>query len=89
MTYQDEERYRKTFNIRRCEKCCGNCKHFERDYECAGCAHPKQRIFNSFLKAMQDSDPEYSETYGAYGGIDVDEGNVCDLWEGKEGGKDD
>lgn len=85
MNLDDEEKFRKAFNVRRSEKCCGNCKHFEREYECAGCAHPKQAEFDSFTKMMQESDPEYLETYGAYGGIEVDEGNVCDLWELKTG----
>lgn len=83
MYITDEEKFRKAFNVRRCEKCCGNCKHFDREYECVGCAHPKQAEFDSFTKKMQESDSEYSTTYGAYGGIYIDEGNICDLWEQK------
>lgn len=30
---------------------------------------------------MRQSDPEYEEPYGAYGGVSVNEGFVCDLWE--------
>jgi hypothetical protein len=85
MNSNDEEKFRKAFNVRRCEKCCGNCKHFEREYEEHGCAHPKQAEFDLFLKAMLESDLEYREAYGAYSGTDVDEGNVCDLWELKTG----
>jgi hypothetical protein len=83
MNLGDEEKFRKAYNVRRVEQCCGNCKHFERNYEDAGCAHPKQAEFDSFLKAMRECDPEYSVTYGAYDGTNVDEGNVCDLWEAK------
>jgi hypothetical protein len=32
---------------------------------------------------MKESDPEYCNEYGAYGGIEIDEGDVCDLWESK------
>jgi hypothetical protein len=59
MNPEDMEKFRKAFNVRRCEKCCGNCKHFERNYEDAGCDHPKQAEFDSFLKAMRESNPEY------------------------------
>jgi hypothetical protein len=83
MNLGDEEKFRKAFNVRRVEKCCGNCKHFERDYEDAGCDHPKQAEFDSFYKAMRETDPEYKYFYGAYGGTEVDESNVCDLWEAK------
>lgn len=83
MNLYDEEKFRKAYNVRRCEKCCGNCKHFEREYEEHGCAHPKQAEFDSFLKAMRECDPEYPKTYDAYGGTVVDEGNVCDLWKAK------
>lgn len=81
MYLTDEDKFRKAFNVRQCEKCCGNCKHFDRDYECTGCAHPKQSEFDSFTKEMQKSDQEYHNEYGAYGGIIINEGNVCDLWE--------
>lgn len=84
MNLEDEEKFSKAFNVRRCEKCCGNCKHFERDFEEAGCDHPKQAEFDSFLKALREQNPDVSRFYGAYGGIRVDEGNVCDLWEKKE-----
>jgi hypothetical protein len=47
----------------------------------------KREEFDSFTKEIQESDPEYNKTYGAYGGIDVDEGNVCDLWECSNGYK--
>ena len=73
---QDEDGYRATFHVRQCDRCCGNCKHFERYYEEAGCDHPRQREF--------DGDAEEHTLYGAYGGISVNEGNVCDLWERKE-----
>ena len=81
MNQGDEEKFRKAYNVRRCEKCCGNCKHFDRAYEDAGCAHPNQAEFDSILKVMREYDPEHSETYGAYGGTNVDEGYMCDLWE--------
>ena len=85
MNLDDEEKFRKAYNVRRVEKCCGNCKHFDRCCEDSGCRHPKQSEFDSFEKMMRESDPEYPpETYGAYGGTEVDEGNVCDLWERSE-----
>ena len=73
---QDEEKYRETFHVRRVERCCGTCRHFERDYEDSGCAHPKQREFDPYGY-------EYKH-YGAFSGITVDEGCICDLWEEKE-----
>lgn len=82
MTYQDQDKFREAFNVRRCEKCCGNCKHFERIDDCSGCKHPKQSEFDSVYKMKRESDPEYPpETYGAIGGTYVDEGEVCNLWE--------
>ena len=85
MMHDDEESFRKAFNVRRIERCCGTCKHFDRQYEDSGCGHPRQLEFDSFAKSMSKDDPEYTETYGAYGGIFVDEGDVCDLWEKYEG----
>lgn len=81
MFLSEKMKFRQAYNVRRCEKCCGNCKYFDRDYEDSGCAHPKQSEFDSFAKMVQESDPEYREPYGIAGGIRVDEGNVCDLWE--------
>lgn len=88
MTRQEEDAFRAAFNVRRVEKCYGTCRHFEREYEDCGCGHPRQAEFDSWVKERKD-DPNYAETYGAYGGILVDEGYVCDLWEriGKEDGK--
>lgn len=85
MIHDDEEAFRRAFNVRRIEKSCGTCRHFDRQYEDSGCGHPRQSEFDSFAKPMRHVDPEYTETYGAYGGILVDEGNVCDLWELYEG----
>ena len=76
MTIRDEERFKAFANVRQVELCCGTCRHFERNWEQSGCAHPKQRDFDSFAG-------EY-ENYGAYGGTEIDEGFVCDLWEKKE-----
>ena len=83
MMYGDDEvAFRKAFNVRCVEKCCGTCKHFERKYEDCGCAHPRQAEFDSWEKEQSRLDPTHTpETYGAYGGINVDEGCVCDLWE--------
>lgn len=85
MIYDDKEAFRKAFNVRRIEKCCGTCRYFDRQYEDCGCGHPRQAEFDSFAKSMRQDDPEYAESYGAYGGILVDEGDVCDLWELYEG----
>lgn len=81
---RDDENFITAFHVRRCDTCCGNCRHFDRQYEDSGCAHPRQREF--------DKTPS-SETpiYDAYRGILVDEGYVCDLWEKKgeaEGGEE-
>lgn len=76
MSNVDEERFRAFANVRQVERCCGTCRHFERDWEESGCKHPKQRDF--------DSQPSEYDFYGAYGGTEVDEGCVCDLWERKE-----
>ncbi len=73
---QYEEKYRETFHVRQCDRCCGTCRHFERDYEESGCRHQKQREF--------DPEADEYEQYGAYGGLSVNEGCICDLWEGKE-----
>lgn len=81
MKMADEDNFRKAYNVRRCEKCCGNCKHFERDWDFAGCSHPKQAEFDT----LHTPEEINSSTYGAYGGTEVDEGNVCDLWELKTG----
>ena len=81
MIFEDQEAFKKTFNVRRVPKCCGTCRHFDRDYEESGCGHPRQAEFDSFAKAMKAEDPDYPETYGAYGGIYIDEGFVCELWE--------
>ena len=82
MNLDDQNRFIEFAHIRRCDKCCGNCKHFKRDYEASGCAHPKQADFDTLtfelLMKVPDTTPE---SYGAYGGTDVDEGFVCDLWE--------
>jgi len=44
----DDERFMAAFHVRRCERCCGNCRHFDRDYELTGCAHPRQREFDTY-----------------------------------------
>jgi hypothetical protein len=83
MNLGDEEKFRKAYNVRRVEKCCGNCKHFARDYEQGGCIHPKQAEFDSFVKLMRESESEYPGLYSPFDGTDVDEGYVCDIWEAK------
>lgn len=83
MRLDDWYSFREAFNVRRCEKCCGNCKHFEREWEDSGCNHPKLEDFDSDLKEIRKINPEFTETYGAYSGASVDEGNICDLWEKK------
>lgn len=86
MKLEEEEKFKKSVNWRQVEKCCGTCKWFDRDYEESGCMHQKQAEFDEFEQNMRKNDPAYDpECYGAYGGIDTDEGKVCDLWEGKNG----
>lgn len=84
MVHSDEEEFRRAFNVRRVERCCGTCRHFDRQYEDSGCAHPRQAEFDGFARLMRESDPDYEEHYGAYGGVSVNEGFVCDLWEGRK-----
>lgn len=84
MNYDDQNRFIEFAHVRRCDKCCGNCKHFERDYEMAGCAHLKQADFDTLTFAQRMKDPSLTPGfYGAYGGTEVDEGFICDLWESK------
>lgn len=84
MYTEDENKFFAFAHVRRCDKCCGNCKYFERSYEEAGCAHPKQAEFDSWEQLMRKEDPYHvPESYGAYGGAGVDEGFICDLWEAK------
>jgi hypothetical protein len=75
MVPEDKTKFMAAFHVRRCEKCCGNCRYFERDYEESGCANPRQREFDTYTPQGEEG------SYGAYGGIFVDDGNVCDLWE--------
>ena len=61
-----------------CSRCCANCKWFDRSYEDSGCDNPK--ILE--LRKEVARDGEYiSDLLGAYGGIVVHEGNVCDYHE--------
>ena len=64
-------------HIRRCDRCCGNCKHFSREWEDSACTHPKQAEYPSWPEEFEDESPHFS----AYTGTLVDEGMVCDLWE--------
>lgn len=82
MTLDEEKSFAAAFHVRSVERCCGTCKHFVRSYEDAGCANQKQAEFDSYEQLMRKEDPYHEpETYGAYGGIPVDEGHVCDLWD--------
>jgi hypothetical protein len=81
MTFEEEKAFRAAFNVRPVERCCGTCRHFERNYECAGCANPKQAEFDTVEQMAKTIPGHIPEDYGAYGGIEVDEGMVCDLWE--------
>lgn len=88
MTFEEMEAFRAAFNVRSVERCCGTCRHFERDYEEAGCGNPRQVEFDSTEQELLRTIPDHiPETYGAYGGIEVDEGQVCDLWEARQEGK--
>lgn len=83
LTSQEEKSFFAAFHVRRVDKCCGNCRHFDRQYEDSGCGNPKQVEFDSLEQKAIKTPDHIPETYGAYGGILVDEGYVCDLWEGK------
>lgn len=77
----DSGAFRKAFNVRNVERCCGTCRHFDRRFEDSGCANPKQAEFDPEEQEAR-KDPDYvPERYGALNGIIVDEGCICDLWE--------
>lgn len=65
-------------HINICSRCCANCKWFERDYEESGCANPK---ILKLRKEVANKNDYISDSLGAYGGITVHEGNVCDCHE--------
>ena len=80
MTREDERKYCEAFHVKRVDRSCGTCKHFERKYSDCGCTNMTQAGYDSDYWESEDLD-ERTE-YGAYGfGVDVDEGFVCDLWE--------
>lgn len=84
MNYEDTKAYKAAVNFRRAERCCGNCRYFERDYECTGCTNPKQAEFDTDEQKAKSIPDHIPEEYGVYGGgIEPDEGMVCDLWEQK------
>ena len=83
MNLNDALAFAAAVNLRRVERCCGTCRHFERDYECAGCANPKQAEFDTVEQEAKTIPDHIPEDYGAYGGTETDEGKVCDLWEPK------
>ena len=67
-----------------CRSWAWYCRHFDRQYEDAGCGNPKQVEFDGYHREELSRDADASvPRYGAYGGVLVDEGYVCDLWEGK------
>ena len=86
MNLDDEQAFAAAVNLRRVERCCGTCRHFERNYECAGCANPKQAEFDTIEQMAKNIPGHIPEDYGAYGGTETDEGKVCDLWEQKLSG---
>ena len=62
--------FEKAFNLRRAEKCCGNCKYGECEYDGdATCSHPKRH----------DTDKDGIP----YSQCNVMQMSVCDLWEKK------
>lgn len=40
MNFKDEDKFREAFNVRMCEKCCGNCKHSYWGEYAPLCKHP-------------------------------------------------
>lgn len=76
----DIKAFKRRYNFKRVERCCGNCKHFEREYEDHACTNPH-------VKDFADWEGEFDgiERLDAYAGmLDADEGCVCDLWEKRE-----
>lgn len=63
------------------EKCCFTCEWFERDFEESGCLNPKTLITRRDFGELKHGD--FGHFLGAYGGIPVNEGCVCNLWEKK------
>ena len=81
MTASEEQAYCEKYNVRRIERCCGNCKYFDRQYESVGCKNQKQADFDSYEQLCRRNGEEPNQ-YGAYAfGVDIDEGFVCDLWQ--------
>ena len=69
------------FHVRVADRCCANCKHGENEYEGgATCRHPKRN----------DGGHDYEEgiTTSKWYSYNTMQCDVCDLWEGKEGGND-
>lgn len=86
MTENEIAHYKKHFHVRRVgRKCCGNCRHFERNGPVTGCLNETQRDFDAQDYGRRE-DPWYlPKDYGAWGdGIYVDESYVCDLWEKRD-----
>lgn len=83
MNFDDIQAYAAAVNLRQVERCCSTCRYFERDYECTGCTNPKQAEFDTVEQMAAKTIPDHiPEEYGVYGGgIEPDEGMVCDLWE--------
>ena len=82
MTLEEQDAYCEKYHVKRVERSCGTCKHFERDYDDArGCKRQEQAEFDKDGVEWAHNaghEPEYG-SWG--GGVTVDEGYVCDLWE--------
>ena len=84
MNFNDRQAYADAVNLRQVERCCSTCRYFERDYECTGCTNPKQAEFDTDEQRAKTIPNHIPEKYGVYsGGIEPDEGMICDLWEPK------
>lgn len=82
MMDHEREAYCEKFHVKRIERSCGTCKHFERSYEESGCHNQKQAEFDEQEQENRRNACAIVEDYGPYSsGVQVDEGYVCDLWE--------
>lgn len=78
----EKDAFRKAHHLGRVEKCCGTCRHFSEDYEEAWCTNPAQDEFDS-EEQQRRKDGGAPRGPSDYNFIQVDAGNLCDLWTAK------
>lgn len=72
--WEIRDEFEKNNHLRLADKCCGNCKHGEDDWEGASnCKHPSLEYYDEFMEEKQ------------YANIGAMQCKVCDKWEKREG----